>query len=264
MADGELPALSVDDAARILSQMSAVVGDRSVVLVGGQAIALWGEQLKEYLPGDEEPVTSRDIDFQGSSSAVVATAALLGGTAKVATFDDHGPNAGVAVFSDHEGHTRVIDFLTAPYGLDPQDVEDSAIEVIIDGPDGHAVSLWVLHPERCLRSRVANRSLPSKQTALARAQLVAAVALVPAFGRFLLDEGADPRKVMNLNERVFELAYYWDNAITAYLDDDIDVWHAALRDERLPDSHRSIRLLQMDQLIVRRREHRRRARVPPG
>ena len=69
---------------------------------------------------------------------------------------------------------------------------------------------------------------------------------------------------MNLNERVFELAYYWDNAITAYLDDDIDVWHAALRDERLPDSHRSIRLPQMDQLIVRRREHPRRARVPPG
>lgn len=120
MADGELPALSVDDAARILLQMRAVVGDRSVVLVGGQAIALWGEQLKEYLPGDEEPVTSRDIDFQGSSSAVVAAAELLGGTAEVATFDDHGPHAGVTVFSDHEGHTRVIDFLTAPYGLDFQ------------------------------------------------------------------------------------------------------------------------------------------------
>lgn len=77
MTDGELPTLSVDDAARILAQIRVVVGDRSVVLVGGQAIVLlWGEQLKDY-------------------------------------------------------------------GLDSQDVEDSAIEVIVDGPGEQAVSLWV-------------------------------------------------------------------------------------------------------------------------
>lgn len=69
---------------------------------------------------------------------------------------------------------------------------------------------------------------------------------------------------MNLNERVFEPAYYWDNAITAYLDDDIDVLLAALRDERLPEPHSTIRLPQMDQLILQRRDHRRRARTPPG
>lgn len=261
MADADLPALSVEDATRILAQIKVVVGDRSVVLIGGQAIALWGAQLREYLLHDDEPVTSKDIDFQGPPSAVLASAELLAGEARIATFDDHGPNSGVTVFSDHAGHRRVIDFLTAPYGLDAQDVEDSAIEVIVDGPDGEPITLWALHPERCLRSRVANRSLMSKQTALARAQLEAAIGLVPAFGRYLLDEGVAPKKVMRLNERVFELAYHWDNAIAAYLEDGVDVWQAVLHDERLPERHRTIRLPQMEELVRRRRAQRRR---PPS
>lgn len=227
------------------------------MLIGGQAVAIWGAQLQAYLPPEQTPVASLDVDFQGARSAVELAARLLGGRLYVPRFDDVTPQTGKAVFVDSEGYERTLDFLAEPHGLNADDVRETAVPVRIAMEDGREVPLWVMHPERCLRSRVANTSLPGKRTALARRQLEAAIQLVPAFGRFLLDEGIDPRVVMKLNERVFELARYDGNAMRLFLEDEVDVMGALLVDARLPEAHLATRLPQIRAEVAKQREHRR-------
>ena len=216
-----------------------------IVLIGGQAIALWGAQLAQYLPPEEAPVASRDVDFQGTSDDVELAAKLLEGRAYLPGPDDFTPQTGKTVFVDSEGHERTLDFLAQPHGLDAEDVRDSAIEIDLELEDERRIPLWVMHPERCLRSRLANTRLPGKRTTLARRQLISAIKLVPAVGRLLLDSEVSPRTITKLNERIFELAYYNRDAMRLYLDEDIDVFEAILADGRLPARHLNTRLPQM-------------------
>jgi hypothetical protein len=217
---------------------------------------LWASQLADYLPGEEEPVASHDVDFQGSRSDVQLASELLGGRLYLPKMDDLTPQTGKAIFADSEGYERVLDFLAQPYGLDADDVRDTAIEVDIDLEDGRTIPLWVMHPERCLRSRVANTRLPGKNTALSWRQLRVAIKLVGAFSRFLLDSDESPRLVMKLNELIFELAYYNRDAMRIYLEEGIDVFDAALVDERLPERHLGIRLQQMREALQEKRDRR--------
>jgi len=223
------------------------------VLIGGQAIALWSAQLADYLPEDAEPVSSRDLDFQGSRDDVELAARLLSGESFIAAIDDFTPMTGKAVFLDSDGHKRTLDFLAQPYGLDAEDVDKTAIEIEVIAGD-RTIPLWVMHPERCLRSRVANSALPNKQTDLAWRQLTRAIECVHAFGLLLLDVGESPRVVTQLNERVFELAYHDRRARKIYADRGIDVLDALIDDDRLSDAHRQIRLPQMRQLVTARRD----------
>lgn len=67
-AEDELPPLSLDEAARIIARLEEVVTRHEIVLIGGQAVALWGAQLMDYLPTQDDPVTSRDVDFQAGET----------------------------------------------------------------------------------------------------------------------------------------------------------------------------------------------------
>lgn len=130
----------------------------------------------------------------------------------------------------------------------------SAIEVDISLTGERRIPLWVMHPERCLRSRVANTTLPGKNTDLAKRQLKASIVLVRAFSQFLLDEGESLRIVMKLNERVFDLALRNPDALRLYLDDGVDVSAAVLGDPRLPSAHLDVRLPQLRLQLKTKRE----------
>jgi hypothetical protein len=260
-ADDELPPLSLDEAVRIIARLEEAVTQHKIILIGGQAIALWGAQLADYLLASEDPVTSKDVDFQGDKSTVVLAARLLGGKLFLPSMDDATPQTGMAKFLDSEGYERTLDFLEQPRGLDAEDVRNTAIEVDISLADGRKIPLWVMHPERCLRSRVANTTLPGKDTPLAERQLRAAISLVPAFSRLLLDEGESPRIVMKINERVFDLAYRDRSALRLYLEKGIDVSHAVLEDHRLPEPHLRIRLPQLRARLENKRARLRRVRA---
>lgn len=67
--DPDLPPLSVPEAQRIIGLIASVVDEQHLVLIGGQAIALWRTQLAAYLPEGEHDVTSSDVDLQGSRDA---------------------------------------------------------------------------------------------------------------------------------------------------------------------------------------------------
>ncbi len=116
------------------------------MLIGGQAVAIWTDQLASYLAEDDALVTSADIDFQGPVAAVREAARLLDGTLKIPTMDTITPHTGLTVFVDGDGYERTLDFLESPHGLTHRDVEDTAIEIVIDLVGEEPLRPWVMHP----------------------------------------------------------------------------------------------------------------------
>ena len=137
------------------------------------------------------------------------------------------------------------DVLPRPFGLDGSAVAQNAPLLHLHADSALQIGIHVMHPVDVLRSRVANSALANKQTERAARQLDAAVAIVPAYGRMLLDHGADPRLVTNMNESVFRLAYKDARALRLYLSGTADVAEAVLDDPRLPAAHRETRLPQL-------------------
>src|ERR1700679_1770118 len=67
--EAELPPLKIDETERIIARLEQVVRDRRVVLVGGQAVAIWASKLESRIADAlVDAVASRDIDLLGSSS----------------------------------------------------------------------------------------------------------------------------------------------------------------------------------------------------
>jgi hypothetical protein len=154
------------------------------------------------------------------------------------------------MFLDSDGQKRRLDFLENVYGMNSEDIRDTAIEVDLLLVKDRQVPVWVMHPERCMESRVHNTNLPNKQTELAWRQLRASISCARAFSRLLLDErgAAAIRDVLNLNERIFRFAQQDWCARLAH-DREIDVFDAVLDDERLPEKFRTVRLSQMRERI---------------
>jgi hypothetical protein len=150
--------LSYEEAVRILRELHELSEQHRIVVIGGQAVALWYRELsrRDYLPGDQaEPLTSKDIDFRGARQTVQRAATLLGGTARLPSIDDHTPSTGLVLFVDGEGRKRQIDFVDTPYGLNASDVVETAQHIVLRDAQGEVPAV-VIHPERLMESRVHN------------------------------------------------------------------------------------------------------------
>ncbi|MGN6373196.1 MAG: hypothetical protein ACTHM1_09435 [Solirubrobacteraceae bacterium] len=203
------------------------------------------------------PVVSRDIDFLGNTSDLKRAGNLLGGRVHVAGWQRRTPLAGAAMFLDSEGHKRRLDFLDSVYGMNSEDIRTTAIEIDLLADEGRQVPVWVMHPERCMESRVHNSGLANKQTDLAWRQLEASIACAQAFSRLLLDERGEAaiRDVLKLNERIFSFAQE-EQCSKLAADRGIEVFDAVLDEERLPEKFRTFRLPQMRDRIRAMRERR--------
>ena len=259
MTDGadEVPPLTLEDAERILARLEDVVRERKVVLIGGQAVAVWVAQLADRLPSLEvEQVASRDVDFLGGRADVQRAAALLDAKVTVARpwKDRMNPLSGIAVFLDSQDNERRLDFMRTAHGMDSGDIRDSAVQLEIES-DGRVIALWVMHPERCLESRVYNTELPNKQTPLARRQLDASIACARAYSEFLLDNAGEEgeKAVRKLDERVFKLAEH-RTGLKLYSEQGVDVTAAAiLADPRLSEQFVAQRVPQLRVRLESRR-----------
>jgi hypothetical protein len=121
MSQRDKSPLSFEELARIIGRLSDLVGDYTIVLIGGAALTLWHD---EPSADDPEPqLATTDLDLQGGPEAVLAAAQLLGGEHRVTDFDEHTTQTGAVAFRDSTGQDRVLDFLRHPYGLDPEGVE---------------------------------------------------------------------------------------------------------------------------------------------
>jgi hypothetical protein len=258
-SETEPPPLKIEETERIIARLEQVVRDRRVVLVGGQAVAIWASKLGGRIADTlVDAVASRDIDLLGNSRDLRQSAELLDARVRVATFEDRTPLTGVAIFLDREGHERRLDVMARVYGMNSDDLRGTAIEadLLMDGD--RAITVWVMHPERCMESRVHNSVLANKQTDLAWRQLRASILCARAFSQLLLDERGERaiRDVLKLNERIFLFAQ-GDRCSRLAIDRGIEAFDAVLDDERLPEKFRTVRLPQMQDRIRTLREQQR-------
>lgn len=149
--------LSRSDVEQVLRRLEPLTAGRRIVLIGGQAVALWSAFFAVPGRSDETRVyTSKDIDFEGAGRSARKAGELLQGEVRVPSIDDSTPNTGLVIFEDSEGIARQIDFLDAPGGLTKRDVRDTAVAIEIEAIDGDPVRVLVMHPERSMESRIFN------------------------------------------------------------------------------------------------------------
>ena len=259
----EKPPLAPEEVRRILRELAPLSEDRRIILVGGQAVAFWAVFFELTTPPAElELFTSKDIDFEGAARSARKAGELLHGDVRIPTLDDHTPNTGVVVFKDSDGEVREADFISAPYGLDGRDVRDSAVKLNVSNADQSEVLVWVMHPERCMESRVYNVVGLRQTGRIAMDQLRRSVVCAREFSRFLLDDQGVPqpervRAVLRLNERIYRKCLRDRVFRQVVLDLEVDPFDAVLVDDRLPERFREKRFPQMvEQLGDRRRRWR--------
>jgi len=254
------PPLAYEEVQRILRLLEPLSAARSIVLVGGQAVAFWTRFLQER-SSEVAPfaaLASKDIDFEGGARAVRRTAELLAGRMRLASMDEHSPNTGIVLFIDGDGVEREIDFIDQPLGLHARDIRDTAVRLVVLGDEaGREVPVWVMHPERCMESRIYNAQILGKTDRLAMRQLQASIICAREWSRYLLDDDSSHeriRAVLRINERIFRKCMRDIHFRAADLSLRIDPFKAVLPDHlALPVQFRERRYPQMRQQLEDRR-----------
>ncbi len=238
-----------------MSALAPLTEKTDIVLVGGQALAFWSARFAEQ-SGEISVVASKDIDFEGSGDAARIAATLLDASLMIPSPVEPSPITGVVTFTDADGFERTLDFIGAPRGLDADDVRETAVRVVF-GPSADRVtevSFWVMHPERCMESRIYNTIELQRVDPLGLDQLRVSVPIARRWSQAILDDGTlDPgqgvRAVLNLNERIFEKCCDDWCFKAVYERHGIDPFHAVLRDPRLPRAFEERRYPQMLQRL---------------
>jgi hypothetical protein len=175
-----------------------------IVVVGGQAVNFWASYYEDRVAELKAagPFTSKDVDVCAGSRDLETMAQRLGGTARMAGFDDHPPQVGTITFVDGQGTTRVIDVMTALTGLKSKDVHDTSVLIDYTTDVGVQLAFRVMHPVLVLESRAHNVLASAKyQTSHGIGQLRASVHCAREFLKDL--SAKDPKKTLKWNERVF-------------------------------------------------------------
>lgn len=254
------PPLPREEVQRILARLSPLSADGKIVLIGGQAVAWWTFFLGLAHGSDQvEIFTSEDIDFEGAARSAQIAAELIGGEIRLPDIDHHTPNTGQVLFRDSDGFKREIDFLDSPMGLDATDVRASAVPMNVPDASGEQVPVLVMHPERCMESRIHNVVRLHTTGPIAMTQLRRSVACVPEWSRHLLgNESVSHRKrtraVLDLNERIFRKCLRSQAFRLLALEHDLEPFDAVLVDDRLPAKFLERRYPQMVSQVERTRE----------
>jgi hypothetical protein len=259
----EKPPLRPEEVERILRELEPLSRDRRIVLIGGQAVAFWAAFFELEEPSAREKLfTSKDIDFEGASRTAREAADLLGGEARIPEMDHHTPNTGIVLFQDADGIQRELDFLGSPLGLRAQDVRDTAVEMRVSNPEGPSVPIWVMHPERCMESRICNVMDLGQSGPIAMEQLRQSITCTREYSKRILQLRSIEKKdriraVLRLNERIFRRCHRDRRFRDIVLDHGVDPFEAVLLDSRLPADFQSKRHPQMvHQLTTQRNRSR--------
>ncbi|HTR73679.1 MAG TPA: hypothetical protein VMH33_00280 [Solirubrobacterales bacterium] len=236
--------------------MEPLTRKTEIVLVGGQALAFWSARFAGQ-SSEISVVASKDIDFEGSAEAARIAAALLDAKLMVPSPREPSPITGVVTFTDADGFDRTLDFIGSPRGLDAEDVRETAVRVRLDAPPAEA-SFWVMHPGRCMESRIYNTIELRRDDPLGLDQLRVSVPVARRWSKAIVDDDAlDPdegvRAVLSLNERIFEKCCNDRCFRAVYERHGIDPFDAVLLDDRLPQAFQGKRYPQMVSRLERAR-----------
>lgn len=188
-----------------IRSMLATIGNdlaEEIVLVGGQAVSFW----KQYLFQDSDPLTSKDIDFVGNAEDAQLCAVRLSGRA-VLPGPDHvaTPSVAVVLYVDAHGVERMIDFISAPFGIAEHDLRRTAVPFdVFDDAGAVVATFFVMHPVLCMESRVHNTMrLPGYRTPHALEQLKASIECAREFLAVETLPNHGQRPVLKWYKRIF-------------------------------------------------------------
>jgi len=198
-------AFKFDDFLFVGKQLS--VDPARLILVGGQALETWGHVFEVLPPtGDYEPLTE-DTDFLGDKKDAQWLCKLLGkDVTELHIAQDFNPSANTAIayLERPDGRVLLIDFLKAIIGVDEKEIARTAVPISVAG-----VSLHVLHPLLCLKSRLANiEKLTSKRNTNGIMQARWAIDIVRAWLVKIVGEGYPQRELIKACHSVAELAEF--------------------------------------------------------
>lgn len=176
-------------------EIASKLGERDdLVVVGGQATALWAWFYRNRIPQQfrDIPLASKDIDYFGFANAARALAHVLEGQASFPTIDQATPNTAI-VTADYNGKSLVIDLLGAVLGVTNRELANGVSEIEFDAQRDErncTVRVRVMHPMYCLKSRLANILHPAtrRRDPLALRQLEAAISILQAHIDQAIDE----------------------------------------------------------------------------
>lgn len=138
-----------------------------LVLVGGQAIEIWGVLLNVLAPTDNHHPLTEDTDWLGSAEDAEWLANFLGSNNTIeltkATLDDNTANTAVMLVQRPDGRVLLMDFLHSITGLTNPEINRMAVPLDVPDLQGNVFTLRVLHPLHCLQSRMANLETYSKK-----------------------------------------------------------------------------------------------------
>lgn len=159
-----IDSLEIKPVLRLISELPVDLQER-LVLIGGQAIAFWGDYFLQgqLTQAQEAALTSSDLDIAaGSIEGVRLLAATWKGTPYFPKPGDLVPNMAVIHLNRPEfikGSDFVIDVMNTVYGkldADQMRISSTQIEWDIDRDGRNIIRFNVLNPPTLLWSRIAN------------------------------------------------------------------------------------------------------------
>lgn len=176
----------------VVEKLLKAAGDK-VVLVGGQALAVWVRRYGMSLPPDMVAITA-DVDFLTSSAAdrhtVEAFAKALGGATHFPNIRALTALVGQAFLDISEDEYLNVDVIFRVLGLTSEAVRARAVRVTMGR---HTV--LIMHPLHVLKSRMVNlHKVRDKQNDKGRAQMALAIDAARAYLREVA-AGLDPAGV---------------------------------------------------------------------
>jgi hypothetical protein len=207
-ANDYLDAMPADLLARILINAETL----DSIIVGGQALNIWGEHYFERAQNELRaftPFQSKDIDFFGDREEAVALAKMLDGNLNIPSLEDVvTPSSAMIDFKVGDRH-YVVDFLRAVAGLDTRIMKERASTLAIDLPDQDGIyrrtEVQLLNPIDVLLSRIAGITILKRSDQGALRQLAAAPIILKEYILELLDSaGDDPEALYDAQNAVRE------------------------------------------------------------
>lgn len=141
----------------LVQEVMVSVGNTEAILIGGQALGLWTDQLlsPEQLDDLGGPVTSKDVDFFGTVDLARDLARVLRGRIEIPDADHLNTPEAAIVLYERDGRTVQIDILGRLAGLSNAEVQEGWVELPFGSGDDEVI-IRVIAPMEILRSRISN------------------------------------------------------------------------------------------------------------
>jgi hypothetical protein len=178
----------------LLAQVLVCAETLNSIIVGGQALNIWGEHYFDRASEELRPFTpfqSKDIDFFGTAGDAAELARMLDAEFRTPSLDNVATPSSALIEIRLQGRLYFIDFLRSVAGLDTGVMQSRARTLSIPHPHPNGnhpdIEVLVLNPVDLLKSRIAGVTVLRREDNGARRQLAAAPVVAREYVKELLE-----------------------------------------------------------------------------